>query len=88
MLKDFSKENYDIIIQAGQSNSEGFGFGKTDAPYEPNDRVWYMNGDFTISRAGEIVNQNEIQSTYALEFARLYMEKGYLEDKRKLLILC
>lgn len=87
MLKDFSKENYDIIIQAGQSNSEGFGFGKTDAPYEPNDRVWYMNGDFTISRAGEIVNQNEIQSTYALEFARLYMEKGYLEDKRKLLIL-
>ena len=32
MLKDFSKENYDIIIQAGQSNSEGFGFGKTDAP--------------------------------------------------------
>ena len=87
MLKDFSKEHYDIIIQAGQSNSEGCGLGKTDLPYVPNDRVWYMNGDFTISCACELVNGNEIQSTYVLEFARLYMEKGYLTDGRKLLIL-
>lgn len=87
MLKDFSKEYYDIVIQAGQSNSEGCGLGKTDSPYVPNDRVWYMNGDFTISCACELVNGNEIQSTYALEFARLYMEKGYLADGRKLLIL-
>lgn len=27
MLKDFSKEAFDILIQAGQSNSEGYGFG-------------------------------------------------------------
>lgn len=63
MLKDFSKENYDIIIQAGQSNSEGCGLEKTDSPYVPNDRVWYMNGDFSISCACELVNGND---TYAL----------------------
>ncbi len=87
MLKDFSKEHYDIIIQAGQSNSEGCGFGNTDEPYTPNDCVWYMNRDFTVSCAGESVNGNEIQSTYALEFARMYMQKGYLAEGRKLLIL-
>ena len=85
MLKDFSKEHYDIIIQAGQSNSEGCGLGKTDLPYVPNDRVWYMNGGILLSHAHvNSVNGNEIQSTYVLEFARLYMEKGYLTDGRKL----
>ena len=27
MLRDFSKEAFDIIIQAGQSNAEGCGLG-------------------------------------------------------------
>lgn len=39
MLKDFSEEKFDIIIQAGQSNSEGYGFGKVEGPYEPSDRM-------------------------------------------------
>lgn len=43
MLKDFSKDSYDILIQAGQSNSDGTGFGPVSNPYEPNDQVWYMN---------------------------------------------
>ena len=102
MLKDFSLENYDIIIQAGQSNSEGYGFGETAQPYEPNEQVWYMegnyiydadkeiwhvNGEFTISRAAEKVFGNELQSTYALSFAREYINSGLLKEGRKLLIL-
>ena len=87
MLKDFTKEKFDIIIQAGQSNSEGYGFGPVDMPYEPNDLVWYLNGDFTISRATEVVTGNEIQSTFALPFAREYLKNGLLQDGRKLMIL-
>ena len=87
MLKDFTQEKFDIIIQAGQSNSEGYGFGDVEAPYEPNEQVWYMNNDFTISRAAESVTGNEIQSTFVLSFAREYLNKGLLEEGRKLLIL-
>ncbi len=87
MLKDFAKESFDIIIQAGQSNSEGYGFGNVEDPYEPNDRVWYMNNDFTISCATEKVAGNEIQSNYALSFAREYLSSGLLKEGRKLLIL-
>jgi len=87
MLKDFTKEKYDIIIQAGQSNSEGYGFGEVEQPYEPNELVWYLNGDFTMSLARELVTGNEIQSTYALSFARKYLNHGLLKDGRKLLII-
>ena len=51
MLKDFTKERFDIFIQAGQSNSEGYGFGPAEHPYEPSEQVWYMNGDFTLTQA-------------------------------------
>lgn len=87
MLKDFTKESFDILIQAGQSNSEGYGFGPVDNPYQPNDRVWYLNGDFTLSRAAEEVTGNEIQSNYSLSFAREYIAAGQLAEGRKLLIL-
>lgn len=87
MLKDFTQEKFDIIIQAGQSNSQGYGFGDADMPYEPNELVWYMNNDFTISRAAEIVTGNEIQSTFVLSFAREYLNSGLLKEERKLLIL-
>lgn len=87
MLKDFSQEKFDIIIQAGQSNSEGYGFGDVEVPYEPNEQVWYMNNDYTISRATEIVTGNEIQSTFVLSFAREYLNRGLLNAGRKLLIL-
>lgn len=87
MLKNYSDEKYDIIIQAGQSNSEGYGFGDAAVVYRPNELVWYMNNDFTISRAAEIVIGNEIQSTFVLSFADEYIKNGLLKEGRKLLIL-
>lgn len=87
MLKDFSKEKFDIIIQAGQSNSEGFGVGPVDEPYQPNEQVWYLNPDFTISMASEDVMYNEIRSTFALSFASRYVSEGLLQEDRKLLII-
>ena len=87
MLKDFTKENFDIIIQAGQSNADGTGFGSTDQPWTPDGRVWFMNGDDTISLGVEKVNGNTIQSNFALPFAREYINAGRLAEGRKLLIL-
>jgi len=87
MLKDFSKEKFDILIQAGQSNSEGYGFGNVCDPYEVNDRVWYFNGDGTFQLAQEKVQKNGIQSNFALNFARHYIGDGMLDEDRKLLIL-
>ena len=87
MLKDFSKEAFDILIQAGQSNSEGYGFGNVCNPYEASDRVWYFNSDGTFQMAQEKVTNNAIQSNFALAFARKYIKEGLLGEGRKLLIL-
>lgn len=39
MLKDFTQEKFDIIVQAGQSNSEGYGVGPTEHTYNPNNET-------------------------------------------------
>ena len=87
MLKDFTQYKFDIIIQAGQSNAEGYGFGNIDDPYQPSDRIWYLNSDFTITPAVEKVTGNEIQSNFALSFVREYQTNGCIEEGRNLLIL-
>jgi len=90
MLRDFNKEKFDIFIQAGQSNSHGFGIGDVEEPYIPNDNVWYMIGqeeEFILLPASETVLVNEVQSDYSLSFSRKYIEKGLLEEGRKILIL-
>lgn len=87
MLKDFTKEKFDIIVQAGQSNSEGYGFGPAKEPYAPNDSVYYLYPDFTVSQACELVYGNEVQANFGLSFAREYIKAGRLSDGRKLLIL-
>ena len=46
MIVDFSKKAFDIMIVAGQSNAEGFGFGDADCPWQPDERVWYLSGDW------------------------------------------
>jgi hypothetical protein len=51
---------FDIIIQAGQSNAEGVGTGETENEYLPNDNVYYLNAEKTA----EIIDDNLIV-TYA-----------------------
>lgn len=87
MLRDFSKEEFDIIIQAGQSNSQGCGMGVATAPFAQSDDIWYLNNDFTISKAGEEVWGNEITCNFSLSFSAEYIAKGMLQSGRKLLIL-
>lgn len=87
MLKDFSKMPFDILIQAGQSNAEGYGFGSTEKPWEPNERVWYLNENYTISLAVESVTGNDTRTNFSLAFARRYLENDLLAEGRSLLIL-
>lgn len=87
MLKDFTKEDFDVIIQAGQSNSQGIGMGAADQPFSPSDKIWFLNSDFTISKAAEEVWGNEIVNNFSMSFCREYIEKGRLQQGRKLLIV-
>lgn len=87
MLKDFTQERFDIILQAGQSNAEGCGCGPVDEPYQPKDTVWYLDSDFTITKAKEQVRENEIRGDFSLSFADRYLQEGLLEDGRSLLII-
>ncbi|MBR4204062.1 MAG: hypothetical protein IKQ92_01145 [Clostridia bacterium] len=87
MLKDFSKEVFDVVIQAGQSNAEGCGMGETEDAFGQDGRIWYLNNDFTISLAAERVWGNEIASDFSLSFAREYLRAGLLAPERKILIV-
>ncbi len=87
MLHDFTKDFFDIIIQAGQSNAEGCGVGPADDPYIPSDRVWYLNPDYTVTPAAEAVELNYVRTNFSLPFARAYLRDGRLAEGRKLLIL-
>lgn len=87
MLHDFKKDKFDIIIQAGQSNAEGYGTGDTEEPYVPNDLIWYFNPNKTITPAVENVVGNDIRTNFSLSFAREYLRDGCLAEGRKLLIL-
>lgn len=87
MLINFSDKKFDIIIQAGQSNSEGYGFGDVEIAWQPNPLVWYLNNNFTITPAAELVVNNGVQSNFSLSFAQHYIENNLLSEGRELLIL-
>lgn len=87
MLNNFTSDEFDIIIQAGQSNADGTGFGDASEPYIPKENVLYLNSDFTIFTACERVNGNNIQGDFSLSFADNYINNNMLDKNRKLLIL-
>lgn len=87
MIHDFSKDRFDIVIQAGQSNSEGCGFGPVDKAYDRKGNVLYLDPDMYIYPASERIVGNEIVSNFSLSFADCYLNAGLLADDRKLLII-
>lgn len=87
MLWDFTKEKFDIIIQAGQSNAKGNGGGNVDNHYAPTNEILHMENDFTIGVAKERVEGNYIFSHFGLTFAKKYIEEGRLPEGRRVLII-
>ena len=92
MLIDFSKFKFDIIIQAGQSNADGTGFGPAETPYAPDERIWYLQqghfrDGFIVRIAEESVFGSEIKGDFSLSFSSEYIKAGLLADDRCLLII-
>ena len=51
-VMDFTKEKFDIVIQAGQSNAEGCGKGPLDEPaYTVDGDIMHLSPDFTATVA-------------------------------------
>lgn len=95
-------EKYDIILQAGQSNADGYGHGPAEYPYIPDPRVLYLTagdpqageyypkGEYEIRIAAERPDPNrpgDILGDFSLGFAQKYVEEGFLAPDRKLLIV-
>lgn len=96
-------EKYDIILQAGQSNADGYGHGPAEHPYVPDCRICYLTagvpeagayypkGDYQISVAAERPNPafgpEDRLGDFSLSFAQRYVQAGLLAPDRKLLIV-
>ena len=44
----FQDNAYDIIIEAGQSNAQGYGRGEVSSEYIPDEDIMYLIQDFTV----------------------------------------
>ena len=96
-------EGYDIILEAGQSNADGYGHGPVEHPYVPDPRILYLTagtpaaaeyypkGACQLSVADERPNpaggEDDRLGDLALRFAQSYVENGCLAEGRKLLIV-
>ena len=97
----FSGDKFDIIIQAGQSNAEGYGKGKASEEHSGSTAILYFNPDFTVTQAkeepavaanewlfsGGAVNVERKINNFSLAFARDCIKAGMLKDGRKLLVV-
>ena len=58
MLSDAKKYAFDVIIEAGQSNAEGYGRGPVTEEYIPDADLMYLTHDFSLKEAKENKNFN------------------------------
>ena len=96
-------EGYDIILQAGQSNADGYGHGPAEKPYAPDERILYFTagtpaaGDYHPSEDAEVIvaaerpnpafGTDDRLGDFSLGFAKAYADAGLLKEGRKLLIV-
>lgn len=96
-------EKYDVILQAGQSNADGYGHGPASEPFRPDPRIlyftagtpeageYYPKSDYEICIAAErpnpAVGPEDRLGDFSLSFAKAYVEAGLLAPDRKLLIV-
>ena len=90
---------YDIIIQAGQSNAEGNGWGYLETPFQPNDNILYfadafqlggsINEEFSVMPAQEKRSNatGNLKNEFALSFAQEYLYSDLYYQGRKILIV-
>ncbi|MCL2884163.1 MAG: sialate O-acetylesterase [Oscillospiraceae bacterium] len=90
MMRDFGAEAFDIVIQAGQSNSDGTGYGGAAEPFAPYGDIWHLENDGRacfVTPAREEVRGNDIHAHFGLTFAKAYIDAGRLGPGRRVLIV-
>jgi len=94
-MLNYKNEVFDIILQGGQSNSEGCGLGPAINEYQPDENILYMTNtdmaniekaSFDIAVAEERIWDGQKVNEFALSFAKEYQKK-LLKDGRKILIV-
>lgn len=60
---------FDIIIQAGQSNAEGMGLGETENGYVPNDKVYYLTAERKVEHTPERVIVEFADAPFSINIA-------------------
>lgn len=74
-------DKYDIIIQAGQSNAEGFGIGPDRAEYVANPNVLYLEAEKTVTPLPVSVAVEFADTPYQIQEADYRMgEQGKIGD--------
>ena len=74
-------EAYDIIIQGGQSNSEGSGIGPVEKAYEPSENILYLDVDKTV----EVLPEGGLKITYADKPFQLHIAEERLWQDNQIL---
>ena len=75
---DYTTQKFDIIIQGGQSNAEGYGRGKVEAPYQPNEHILYLNNtDYVWDHPQR---KFTYQDAFAVQIAKEWEFAGNPED--------
>ena len=96
-------EKYDIFIQAGQSNADGYGHGPAECPNVPDERILYYTAgtpeacdyhpssectvQIAAERPKEGADPEDRLGDFSLSFAQKYVEAGLLAEDRKLVIV-
>lgn len=52
---DLSKMKFDIIIQGGQSNAEGYVIGEVLSEYQPKSNIFYLEEDRQIESTDKVL---------------------------------
>lgn len=94
MFKKFETEKFDIIVQAGQSNSEGYGFGSITPSHIPNTKVWFLNNfieentNFNVISIGqEDIFEGATKANFAIPFCDEYIQNGLLSSDKNILVI-
>ena len=78
-----SNEKYDIIVLAGQSNAEGWGFGDTDNEWKEDERIDMFRDKHPVGYVKDENGVDVLDLKYPLDFEILPASEGVGGDGKK-----
>jgi len=71
---DFKNVKFDIIIQGGQSNAEGTGYGPVEKEYVPSENIWYLKAGETVEIIDDNLRITYLDAPFRIEIAKEHGE--------------